>query len=131
MANNNKVAILVLADTETHTDHGRLTNAMETTKEFKEAGDEVQLIFDGAGTKWVAELSKKENRFNQFFNSLKEQGDNNTTGKPPSIVACKFCANAFGVEAKVRESGTKLADEFEGHPSLRKLVSQGYQIISF
>lgn len=46
----NKVAILLLADTESHADKGRLTNAVETAKEFKQAGDKVQLIF-GAGTK--------------------------------------------------------------------------------
>lgn len=123
----NKVAILVFADTESHADRGRLTNAIETAKEFKEAGDEVQLIFDGAGTKWIPELSKKENRFNAFFTSLKQD---KPSGRP-SVVACKFCAKAFGVEDKIRESETKLVDEFDGHPSLRMLVSQGYQIISF
>ena len=122
-----KVAILVLADTESHADKGRLTNAVETAKEFKEADDEVQLIFDGAGTKWIPELSKKENRFNAFLNSLKQTKPDGR----PSVVVCKFCAKAFGVEEKVIESETNLVDEFEGHPSLRTLVSQGYQIISF
>ena len=50
-----KAAIVVLADTESHGDLGRLVNALEAVKEFKEAGDDVQLIFDGAGTKWIAE----------------------------------------------------------------------------
>lgn len=34
-----KVAIVVLADTETHGDMGRATNALETAKELKEAND--------------------------------------------------------------------------------------------
>ena len=38
-----KVRILVLADTETHADMGRVANALETTKELQEAGDEVTL----------------------------------------------------------------------------------------
>lgn len=49
-----KVAIVVMADTETHGDLGRIANALTTTKEFEEAGeagDEVTVIFDGAGTK--------------------------------------------------------------------------------
>jgi hypothetical protein len=47
-----KAALVVLADTETHEDLGRLANALVTAEDFKEAGDEVQVIFDGAGTKW-------------------------------------------------------------------------------
>lgn len=56
----NKVAVVVLAGTESHADLGRIVNALGTAKEFKEAGDEVQVIFDGAGTEWVAELSNPE-----------------------------------------------------------------------
>ena len=40
----------MLADTETREDLGRAVNAMIATKEFKDAGDEVQLSFDGAAT---------------------------------------------------------------------------------
>ncbi len=115
------VAILVLADTETHGDMGRLSNALESVKEFKEANDEVQLIFDGAGTKWIPELSKADNRLNGLFNSVKSK----TAG------ACRFCAVAFGVKEAIQASGIPLLGEFEGHPSLRKLVSQGYQVITF
>jgi hypothetical protein len=48
-----KAAIIVLADTETHGDLGRVVNALEAVKELKEARDEVKLIFDGAGTQWI------------------------------------------------------------------------------
>jgi hypothetical protein len=36
-----KVAIVPLSDMETHQDLGPVLNALEATKEFKEAGDEV------------------------------------------------------------------------------------------
>jgi hypothetical protein len=52
----NKVVVLVLADVETKGDLRRVVNALQTTKEFKEAGDEVRLVFDGAGTRWIGEL---------------------------------------------------------------------------
>ncbi len=45
--------------------------------------------------------------------------------------ACRFCAAAFGVKEEVERSGIPLLGEYEGHPSIRKLVSQGYQIITF
>ena len=46
-----KVAIVILADTAGPGDFGRAVNGLMTAKEFKEAGDEVQIIFDGAGTR--------------------------------------------------------------------------------
>jgi hypothetical protein len=45
--------------------------------------------------------------------------------------ACACCAKAFGVEEDVQESGVELMGEFEGHPSLAKLVSEGYQVFTF
>ena len=45
-----KVAIIILADIETKENFGRAVNGLMTAKEFKDAGDDVQIIFDGAGT---------------------------------------------------------------------------------
>lgn len=45
-----KVAIFILAGKDTYADMGYVANALMVAKEFKEAGDEVKLIFDGAGT---------------------------------------------------------------------------------
>jgi len=55
-----KVAIIILADTETHESLGRVVNALEAVKEFKDDHDDVQLIFDGAGPRWIPELSKPD-----------------------------------------------------------------------
>lgn len=116
-----KVGILVLADTETHADMGRVANALETAKEFQEAGDEVTVLFDGAGTRWIGVLSNPEYPLHRQFAAVRQ-----------SIAgACRFCATAFGVKEEVQKSGIPLLGEYEGHPSLRKLVSQGYQIITF
>src|SRR5918995_1824834 len=77
-----KAAIVVLADTETHADLGRIANALTSAKEFKEAGDEITIVFDGAGTKWVAELSTPDHRLHKAFESVKD------------VVAgaCSYCA---------------------------------------
>lgn len=117
----NKVAIVVLADTETHEGLGRLVNALEAVKEFKEANDEIQLIFDGAATKWVAELSKPDHNAKALYDAVKDR----------IVGACQFCAGAFGVVDSVKTSGISLLGEYDGHPSFRKLVSQGYQVITF
>jgi hypothetical protein len=116
-----KAAIVVLADTETHGDLGRIANALTSAKEFEEAGDEITVVFDGAGTKWVGELSKPDHRLHADFESVMD----NVAG------ACAYCANAFGVKQQVEKSGVPLLEEYSGHPSLQKLVSQGYQVITF
>ncbi|MBA3390869.1 MAG: hypothetical protein H0U02_16195 [Rubrobacter sp.] len=56
------VALVVFADTETHADTGRVANALTAAKEFKDANDEVALVFDGAGTRWIGELSRTSSK---------------------------------------------------------------------
>ncbi|MEW6247954.1 MAG: hypothetical protein AB1555_14745 [Nitrospirota bacterium] len=116
-----KVAIIVFADTETHEGLGRVVNALEAVKEFKEAHEDVQLIFDGAGPKWIPELSKPDHKIHGLYEAVKDR----------IAGACEFCAGAFGVKDKVVACGVRLAGDFEGHPSFRKLVSAGYQVITF
>jgi hypothetical protein len=103
---------VVLADTETHEGLGRVVNALEAVKEFKDGHDDVQLIFDGAGPKWIPELEKPDHKLHGLYTAVKDR----TSG------ACEFCAGACGV---------KLAGDYDGHPSFKKLVSQGYQVITF
>lgn len=52
-----KALVLVLADTDSHENLGRVVNALQLAREFKTSGDEVVVIFDGAGTKWPGVLS--------------------------------------------------------------------------
>ena len=116
-----KAAIVIMTDTETHADSARTANALTTAYEFKEAGDEVTVVFTGAGTKWVAELSDPEHRLHRAFNLVKDE----VAG------ACKACAVSFGVREEVEASGVPLLTEYRGHQSLRKLVIEGYQIMTF
>lgn len=113
-----KVAILLLADTLTHSDMGRATIALETAKELMEAGEDVQLLFEGAGTKWPAELRKKENAINWLYKSVESSVKS----------VCSLCACDYSVKDQLKSSGIHLA---ETHPSLVKLVSQGYQVLTF
>ena len=117
----NKVAIIVLADTETHGDLGRAFNALQAVKEFKEAGDDVRLIFDGAGTKWIVEFSNPDHKAHDLFEAVKDK----------IAGACYYCSKAFGVKAGVENCGIPFTSESEGHPSFRKLIQEGFQIITF
>jgi hypothetical protein len=116
-----KAAIVVLADTETSGELGRVVNALTTAKEFKESGDEVALVFDGAGTKWVAELSDSDHKYSDLFDAVRDR----VAG------ACEYCSQAYGVRDDVEETGIELLGEYEHHPSLHRYAEDGYQVITF
>ena len=116
-----KAAIVLLADTDTHEAMGRMANALTTAREFQEAGDETKLIFDGAGTKWVAELSNPEHKYHRALDEVRDSVEG----------ACAYCSKAFGVKDQVEAANVPLLDDFSGHPSLRSLISDGYQVITF
>jgi hypothetical protein len=47
-------------------------NAMVVAKELKDAGDEVQIIFDGAGTQWLGELSDSNHKAHPLFEQVRD-----------------------------------------------------------
>jgi hypothetical protein len=116
-----KAAIIVLADTDSPGDLGRAVNALTTAKDFKEAGDDVVVVFDGAGTKWIPTLSDADHKYSGLFREIRDK----VAG------ACEYCADAYGVRRGVEESGIELVDEYEHHPSLRRYAADGYQVITF
>ena len=115
-----KAAILVLAGTESPADTGRVVNALEAAREFDQAGDELELIFDGAGTQWVGELEDEEHDYHDLYQSVRDE-----------VSVCDYCATAYDVDDVVDAEGLERLDEFEGHPSLRSLVEGGYEVITF
>jgi hypothetical protein len=116
-----KAAVLVLADVESHGDLGRIANALVTAKEFKQAGDDVQLIFDGAATQWPARLEAPDHLLHGLYAEVRDR----VTG------ACEYCAGAFGARENLQAHAVPLLGEHDGHPSIRRLVAEGYQILSF
>ena len=116
-----KFAIFLLADTKSNEGLGRMVNALEATKQFKEAGDEVKLYFDGTGTKWISELSKKDHLAHELFDSIKDKVEG----------ACLFCAQAFGAKDSVSQCKIELVDQKDNHVDVRKLTSDGFSILNF
>ena len=88
-----RAAIVIMANT---------ANALTTAYEFKEAGDEVIVVFTGASTRWIGKLSDPEHRLHRAFTLVEDE-----------VV------------------GAPLLTEYRGHQSLRRLTNEGYQIITF
>ncbi|QLG47994.1 DsrE family protein [Natrinema halophilum] len=116
-----ETAIVILAGTESHSDLGRLVNGLEAAREFDEnPDDELEVIFDSAGTEWVPELEDEDHDYHELYRSLSEE-----------VAVCDYCANAFGVDEAVADTGVETVDENGGHPSIRSLVDDGYEIITY
>ena len=116
-----KVAIVVLADTTPADGLGRIVNALMAAKEFKEGKDDVKLIFSGAGTKWIAEISNPKHQLHPVYKDIK----GHIAG------ACGFCATAFGVTKTAQACGIDILEEYGTNMSFRKLLEDGYQVITF
>jgi hypothetical protein len=114
-------AVVILAGTEGHDNLGRVVNGLETAREFAETdGDEVELIFDGAGTQWIPELEDEDSDYHDLYSAVRNEA-----------AACDYCAGAFGVGDAVADAGVVTLDDHDGHPSIRSLVDDDYEIITF
>jgi hypothetical protein len=100
-----KAAIVVLADTETPGELGRVVNALTTAKEFKETGDEVAIVFDGAGTKWIPALSDPGHKYSRLLGEVRDK----VAG------ACEYCSKAYGVSEDVESAGVELLGDYDQH----------------
>lgn len=119
---SSKFLIVLQADTDRHEGLARALHALLYAKELKEAGHPIVLIFDGAGTGWARALRDPKHKLHARYAELKKLG----------VVEeiCDFCAGAFKVKEGLKQmSDAALVGEFEGHPSLKKWVDQGYQVI--
>jgi hypothetical protein len=115
-----KIAVMLLADTETAEAMGRMANALTVAKEGKEAGDDVRLLLDGAGTKWAPELAREGHKYHRLFEDVRDRAG-----------ACVYCARAYDVKDQVEAAGVRLLDEYRGHPSVRQLIADGYEVVTF
>ncbi|MBX7059066.1 MAG: hypothetical protein K1X75_13450 [Leptospirales bacterium] len=116
-----KFAVVLMSDTEGGEALGRAVNAIKAVEEMVKAGAEVQLIFTGAGTKWIPELQKSDHLLHSAFMNVRG------TVKG----ACAFCARAFNMEEHATKSGIQLLAEFEQNMSYLKLAKAGFTILTF
>ncbi|MGM0586437.1 MAG: DsrE family protein [Pseudomonadota bacterium] len=112
-------ALIVLAGTEARSDLGRVVNALQTAREFDERGDDVEVVFDGAGTQWVPELADEDHDYHALYAAVESH-----------VQVCDYCAGVYDVHEEVEETSATLESGFDGHPSVRSLVADGYEIIT-
>ena len=118
-----KYLVVLQAGKESHEGMARAVHALLYSKELKEHGHEVVLVFDGAGTEWAAEWTNPNStdKLRSMYEGLRKSGI--------TQVICDFCASAFQVKEKLREQKTVLTAEYQGHPSIAKWADEGYQLV--
>ncbi len=87
-----KVLIILQAGVETHGGRARGLHAILYANELRQAGMQVRLIFDGAGTEFLARLHAQRERHSlagQLFAELQSAG--------LAYEVCDFCSGAFEV----------------------------------
>ncbi len=118
-----KVAIILHAEPGTHDALGRELHALLYATELHEEGHDVQLVFDGGGTKWIEQFKQPDSQLGPMDEALKQKG--------VISAVCDFCIEAFdGDKDLVRSENLPLVSEYNGHPSVAKLISSGCQVIT-
>ena len=123
-----KAAIVILSDPKTGSEEalGRVFNALASAYDFKQKGDDVTILFQGAGTRWTGQLTKKDHPAHDLYKAVEDK---------VAGVSCG-CADVFGAKADAESNGFKLLKDNSvpgtgGLPSLRTLTQQGYNVLTF
>lgn len=123
-----KAAIFVLSDPKSGGEEalGRVFNALAAAYDYKQAGDEVTVTFQGAGTRWVAELSKEGHPANGLFRAVQDT---------VAGVSCG-CSDVFGSREDAENTGFAVMKDnavpgTSGIASIRNFARDGYQILTF
>jgi hypothetical protein len=122
------IAIVVLSDPKSGSEEslGRLFNALASAYDFKQHGDNVTLLFQGTGTRWIGEITKPDHPAYEMFEAVKDKVAGVSSG----------CAEVFGATEEAEKSGfnllkDNLAPSTNGLPSLQKLIAKGYVVLTF
>jgi hypothetical protein len=122
-----KLALIISSDPKNGEESlGRAFNALALAAEAQARGDEVNVLFVGAGTRWPAELTKLSHPANQLYNAVR-----------PSVTGASCgCAAVFGAAKEVAACGLpEIKDHaLPGTPglaSIRRYLAEGWQTLVF
>lgn len=122
-----KTAIVVLSDPNNGEEAlGRLFNALAAAYDMKARKHEVQLLFQGTGTRWAERLVRADHPAHALFKAV----EGTVAG------ASSACCDVFSARAGVEGSGFDLLADNEvpgtsGLPSLARLAAEGYTVLTF
>lgn len=122
-----KVAVIILSDPKGGEEAlGRVFNALALASDARRNGDETELSFAGAGTRWPAELSNVSHPAHALYASV----------QPLVKGASCGCASVFGATDGVEACHVPMLTDnaIPGTPgllSIRRYLDAGYQVLTF
>ncbi len=121
-------AIVIMSDPVSRSEEslGRLANALAYAHEGRLAGDTVDIVFKGAGTRWPAELAQLSHPLNTRYQAVRESVKGVSLG----------CAVKFGAKDAAEACGLPLIADtaLPGSPGLaglRKYHAEGWNVVVF
>lgn len=96
-----------------------LLNALD----MQARGDECRVVVEGSATRLIPELAGPDHPLNKLWEKTRAAG----------LVAgvCRACSQKMGTLDAAKEQGLALLDDMNGHPSMSRYRSEGYEIITF
>jgi hypothetical protein len=123
-----KTAIVILSDPVSGGEEalGRVFNALAAAWDLKQQQQDVEILFQGAGTRWTNQLTKPDHPAHGLFSAVADKVAGVSSG----------CASVFGARADAEAGGfTLLTDNpvpgTPGLPSLARYVADGYSVLTF
>ncbi|MFO0407978.1 MAG: hypothetical protein ACK50Q_16540 [Labrys sp. (in: a-proteobacteria)] len=89
--------------------------------EQRRNGDDVTIVFDGAGSKTLAQMLQPDNDLHRVW----------TKAAPALRGVCSYCAKSYGVKETLEAAGIPLLTDDKNHASLRALLLEGRQIVTY
>ena len=123
-----KTAIVILSDPDTGGEEalGRTFNALAAAWDMKQHQQDVEILFQGAGTRWANHLTKPDHALHTLYAAVEDKVAGVSSG----------CATVFGAHAGAEANGFTLITDnpvpgTTGLPSLARYVSDGYSVLTF
>lgn len=91
--------------------------------DLEQKGHEVKVVIEGAATGLITELAQPGAPFANLYSQLRE--------KKLLTCICKACSQKMGTLAEAEKQGLAIVGDMQGHPSIEKFLSDGFQVISF
>ena len=122
-----KTAIVVLSDPRGGEEAlGRVFNALAAAYDFKQKRQDVQLLFQGTGTRWTGLLTRPDHPAHALYKAVEDRIAGVSAG----------CADVFGARDEAEQNGfnfvtTNAVPGTSGLPSLANYAADGYTILTF
>ena len=122
-----KTAVVVLSDPRNGDEAlGRVFNALAFAYDLKQRKQHVEVLFQGAGTRWAAQLTSVDHPVHGLYKAVEDT----------IVGASSACSDFFGARLDAERSGFDLVSENKvpgtsGLPSLARLAAEGYTVLTF